>query len=165
LLVHALTAPVAGAAVDRWGPRPLLAVAGLGMAIGLPAPAIASELEVAVVGYGLGLGLAAAATWVATTVSGSVAFDRRRSAALGLLLAGPAAGGTLLAPALTALIEAQTPRVACAVLAALGSGVCAVATVLLPARPHGQEARPAPAHHRAARPEAPGLRRFYAARW
>ncbi|MGY1590926.1 MFS transporter [Geodermatophilus sp. SYSU D00708] len=163
LLVHAVTAPVAGAAVDRWGPRPLLAVAGLGTAIGLLAPAIASELEVAVVGYELGLGLAAAATWVATTVSVSAAFDRRRSAALGLLLAGPAAGGTLLAPALTALIQAQGPRVTCAVLAALGAGVCAVATVLLPDRPPGRGARTASASDRTSRSAAPGLRRFYAA--
>lgn len=160
LSVHSLAAPAAGRAMDRWGPRPLLATAAAGMAFGLLAPATASTVWVAVGGYGLGLGLASASTWVATTATVSAAFARRRPAALGLLTAGPAAGGVVLAPVMAVLAEERGPRFACAVLAALGVLVCAAGALLLGP---GRGAPPTVTGDTAVRLPERGLRGFYAA--
>ena len=154
LAVHSVVSPVAGRAVDRWGPRPLLGVAGAGMGLGLLAPATAPSVWVAVAGYGVGLGLASACAWGATTAVVCAAFDERRSAALGLLTAGPAAGGVVLAPAMTALTQAYGPRFTCATLAVLGVAACAVGAVQL-----GGRLRPAPVAAAGAVPQ-PGLRHF-----
>ncbi|MHA6779797.1 MFS transporter [Pseudonocardia saturnea] len=131
LAVHSLTARGAGRAVDRWGPRPALAVAAAGIGAGMLAPATATTTWVAVAGYGIGLGLASACTWVATTTVVSAAFTDRRAAALGLLAAGPAAGGVVIAPAAAALAVTGGPRVACAVLAVVGTAVCAAGALLI----------------------------------
>jgi MFS family permease len=131
LAVHSVAARGAGRAVDRWGPRPALAVAAAGMGAGLLAPALAPTTAVAVGGYGIGLGLASACTWVATTAVMSAAFQHRRAAALGLLAAGPAVGGMILAPAAAALAATSGPRIACAVLAVLGAAVCAAGALLI----------------------------------
>ena len=131
LSVHSVGARGVGWAMDRWGPRPLLAIAAAGMGVGLLAPAVAGTTWVAVAGYGLGLGLASACTWVATTATVSAAFDRRRAAALGLLTAGPAVGGVVLAPTMAVLCEARGPRFTCAVLAVVGVGTCITGAALI----------------------------------
>ena len=131
LAVHSLAARRAGRVLDRWGPRPLLVVAAAGIAVGPLAPATASTVGLAVAGYGVGVGLASACTWVATTGVVSATFHRRRSAALGLLTAGPAAGGVVLAPVMAALADTIGPRPTCVAVAALGVTACVTGAVLL----------------------------------
>lgn len=94
-------------------------------------PATATTTWVAVSGYGIGLGLASACTWVATSTVVSGTFEHRRAAALGLLAAGPAAGGVVIAPAAAALAATSGPRIACAVLALVGTAVCAAGALLI----------------------------------
>jgi MFS family permease len=105
------------------------------MAFGPLAPAAADSAWLAIAGYGLGVGLASACCWMATTGAVSAAVPGRRSAALGLLTAGPAAGGAVLAPTLTLLADAHGARMTCAVMAALGAVACATGAVLLDGRP------------------------------
>jgi MFS family permease len=148
LAVYSLTARRAGRVLDRWGPRPLLVVAAAGMAVGPLAPAAAPTVGFAVAGYGIGVGLASACTWVATTGVVSAAFQHRRAAALGLLTAGPAAGGVVLAPVMAALADAHGPRPTCVVVAALGFTACMTGAVVLgghraPAQSSGSNARAA----------------------
>lgn len=131
LAVHTAAARGVGRAVDRWGPHPALAVAAVGAGAGLLAPAAATTTWVAVGGYGIGLGLASACTWVATSTVVSGAFEHRRAAALGLLTAGPAAGGVVIAPAAAALATTTGPRIACAVLAVVGTAACAAGALLI----------------------------------
>jgi MFS family permease len=131
LAVHSLAARRAGRVLDRWGPRPLLVVAAAGIAVGPLAPATASTVGLAVAGYGVGVGLASACTWVATTGVVSATFHRRRTAALGLLTAGPAGGGVVLAPAMAALADTLGPRPTCVAVAALGVTACVTGAVLL----------------------------------
>jgi MFS family permease len=159
LAVHSLAARGAGRAVDRWGPRPALVVAAAGIGTGLLAPATATSTWVAVVGYGIGLGLASACTWVATTTVVSAAFTDRRAAALGLLAAGPAAGGMVLAPTAAALAATTGPRVACAVLALLGTAACGAGALLI--GDHRGPLRAVPAGEDAA--AGRDSRRFYTA--
>jgi MFS family permease len=131
LAVHSLAARRAGRVLDRWGPRPLLVVAAAGITVGPLAPAAASTVGFAVAGYGVGVGLASACTWVATTGVVSATFHRRRSAALGLLTAGPAAGGVVLAPVMATLADTIGPRPTCVAVAALGFTACVTGAVLL----------------------------------
>ncbi len=162
LAVHSVTARGAGRVVDRYGPRPALAVAATGTGIGLLAPATATTAWVAIGGYGIGLGVASACTWVATTAVVSAAFDQRRTVALGLLAAGPAAGGAVLAPASAVLATTVGPRAACGVLALLGTAVCSAGAMLI--RDHRASLRSAPAGG-GSLPETPerDLRSFHAA--
>lgn len=162
LSVHSVAARPAGRVLDRRGPRPLLLVAAAGMAFGPLATAAAGSTWVAVGGYGLGLGLASASTWVATTAVVTAAFERRRAAALGLLSAGPAAGGAVLAPVMAALAEARGPRFACVVVAVLGVLACGAGAAVV--RDHRPGGRP-PAGDGGPAPRAPmrGLRPFLAA--
>jgi MFS family permease len=156
LAVHSLVAPRIGLALDRWGPRPLLLHASAGMLLGLLAPAAAGNVRLAVVGYGAGVGLASACGWMAAAGAVSAAVPGRRSAALGLLLAGPAAGGAVLAPTLALLADTFGARVTCAVIAAFGAAACAAGAVSLGGR------RISPAVRDAGGP-APRLHRFLVA--
>ena len=155
LAVHTVAARHAGRALDRFGARPLLLVAGAGTAIGLLSPALAGSVPLAVVGYGLGLGLASACSWVATAAAVGAAFRGRGATGMGLLTAGPAAGGAVLAPTLTALTQAYGARPICLVLAVVGAVTCGAGALVLGG---GRGARPAP-------PSGPGpdLRRIAAA--
>ena len=164
LAVHSLAARRAGRVLDRSGPRPLLAVAAAGMAVGPLAPATASTVGLAVAGYGIGVGLASACTWVATTGVVSATFHRRRSAALGLLTAGPAAGGVVLAPVMAALADTIGPRPTCVAVAALGFTACVTGAVLLgghraPAQPTSGTGT-GPANTATANSPEPGSRGF-----
>src|SRR6185295_13243025 len=98
LAVHTLVARYAGRAADRFGPRPLLVAAACGMAVGLLTPALAAAPHAVIAGYGIGLGVASACTWVATATAVGTAFRGRAATAMGVLTAGPAAGGAVLAP-------------------------------------------------------------------
>jgi len=133
--VHSLVAPRVGRALDRWGPRPLLLLAAAGMTAGLLAPAVADGVWFAVAGYGAGVGMASACCWISATGAVSAAVPGRRSAALGLLTAGPAAGGAVLAPTLALLADAHGARATCAVMAAMGATACVAGAVLLGGRP------------------------------
>ncbi|HXV94368.1 MAG TPA: MFS transporter, partial [Pseudonocardia sp.] len=122
LLVHTAAAAPAGAAADRFGPRTVLAVAGTAMTVGLLATATAGDVRAAIAAYGLGMGLASAGAWVATTTAVSSWFDRRRAAAIGVLTAGAAVGGMVIAPAAAAVAAGTGPRAALVALATLGAG-------------------------------------------
>jgi hypothetical protein len=98
---------------------------------------------------------------VATTAAVSAAFAHRRSAALGLLTAGPAVGGVILAPASAALAAASGPRLACAVLAVLGATACAAGALLI--RDHRATLSPAAADPGATAGPGRDLRTFYVA--
>jgi MFS family permease len=131
LAVHSLAAREAGRVLDRWGPRPLLTVAAAGMAVGPLTLAAAPTVWLAIAGYGTGVGLASACAWVATTGVVSAEFHRHRSAALGLLTAGPAAGGAVLAPAMAALADTHGPRLTCVLIAMFGFTACLAGVLLL----------------------------------
>jgi MFS family permease len=157
LAVHSLVARTAGRVLDRSGPRPLLGLAAVGMAAGPSVAAAAPTVWPAVAGYGLGVGVASGCAWVAATGVVSAAFQRRRAAALGLLAAGPAAGGVVFAPVMAALADAHGPWWTCLAVAALGGATCAAGAVLLGGR---RVACPGPV---AAESGEPAPRRFLGA--
>jgi MFS family permease len=131
LAVHTIAARHAGRALDRFGPRPLLLVTAVAIAFGLLSPALAGSVPMAVAGYGIGLGLASACGWVATAATVGSAFRGRGAIGMGLLTAGPAVGGAILAPTLTVLAESHGARSTCLALAAVGAVTCGAGALVL----------------------------------
>jgi MFS family permease len=142
LAVHTFVARYAGRAADRFGPRPLLVAAACGMAVGLLTPALAAAPHAVIAGYGIGLGVASACTWVATATAVGTAFRGRAATAMGVLTAGPAAGGAVLAPTLTVLAPTFGVRPTCGLLALLGVLACGACAVVLRDHPLPSDSLP-----------------------
>ena len=117
-------------ASDRFGPRRVLLVGAAALGIGLVVTSQAGSLLVALVGYGLGVGIGVACAYVPMVALVGGWFERRRTLALGVAVAGIGVGTLALPPATAALIEEIGWRDTYLVLAALGVAtllVCAVA--------------------------------------
>ena len=135
---------LSGAAGDRFGPRRVLLVGAAAMALGLVVTARAGSLGVALVAYGLGVGIAVACAYVPMVALVGAWFERRRTLALGVAVAGIGIGTLTLPPATAALIEAIGWRDSYLVLAAVGVAtlvICAFATAPAPRAEGGGSAR------------------------
>ena len=135
---------LSGAAGDRFGPRRVLLVGAAAMALGLVVTARAGSLGVALVAYGLGVGIAVACAYVPMVALVGAWFERRRTLALGVAVAGIGIGTLMLPPATAALIEAIGWRDSYLVLAAVGVAtlvICAFATAPAPRAEGGGSAR------------------------
>ena len=150
---------VSGAALDRFGPRRVLLAGSGALALGLVATARAGSLGVALVAYGLGVGIAVACAYVPMVALVGGWFERRRTLALGVAVAGIGLGTLVLPPATAALIEAIGWRDSYLVLAAAGVltlVACAYAVAPAPRRDDAGDARIGEALR------DPGYRRLYA---
>ncbi len=120
LVVMATVAPFAGNAVDRRGPRALLAVGLIAIGAGLAIVAASSAAALYLVGFGfvaaLGFG-GVASHVVATAVSGSVT-AARRGLAVGIATSGSTAGQLVIVPLLALLLATAGWRLLFAGLAA-----------------------------------------------
>jgi MFS family permease len=125
---------IAGAAGDRFGQRPVLLVGAVAMGAGLVVTAGADSLGVALAAYGLGVGIGVACAYVPMVALVGAWFERRRTLALGVAVAGIGLGTLTIPPATAALIEATGWRDSYLVLAAIGVGVLALCA-LAAARP------------------------------
>jgi MFS family permease len=128
---------VSGAASDRFGPRRVLLVGAVALGLGLVATARAESLGVALAAYGLGVGIGVACAYVPMVALVGAWFERRRTLALGVAVAGIGIGTLTIPPATAALIEAVGWRDSYLVLAAVGAGalvLCALAAARPPAR-------------------------------
>jgi len=127
---------VSGAAGDRFGQRRVLLVGAAAFGLGLVATARAGSLGVALAAYGLGVGIGVACAYVPMVALVGAWFERRRTLALGVAVAGIGVGTLVIPPASAALIEAVGWRDAYLVLAAVGVaalGLCALAAAPAPA--------------------------------
>ena len=127
---------VSGAAGDRFGQRRVLLVGAAAFGLGLVATARAGSLGVALAAYGLGVGIGVACAYVPMVALVGAWFERRRTLALGVAVAGIGVGTLVIPPATAALIEAVGWRDAYLVLAAVGVaalGLCALAAAPPPA--------------------------------
>lgn len=135
--LYFLLGALSGIAVDRFGPRPVLLVGAAVMGSGLLLTSRASSIEVGYVTYGLGVGVGVACGYVPMVAVVGGWFDRRRSAALGIAVAGIGLGTVIVVPVAAALIEAHGWRTSYVVFAAASAGMLVVAAVLAerPPRP------------------------------
>jgi MFS family permease len=127
---------LSGAAADRWGPRRVLLTGAAAFGLGLVATASAGSLAVALVAYGLGVGIGVACAYVPMVALVGGWFERRRTLALGVAVAGVGIGTLTVPPATAALIESAGWRDAYLVQGLAATAVLAVCALLVrPAPP------------------------------
>jgi MFS family permease len=97
---------VSGKAADRFGPRPVMLVGAAALGIGLIATSRVESIWWGYVTYGIGAGTAVACGYVPMVATVGGWFERRRTLALGIAVAGIGAGTLACAPLANALIGA-----------------------------------------------------------
>lgn len=129
-----LLGAVSGRAVDRFGPRPVLLTGAAVMGTGLLLTSRVDSIEVGYVTYGIGVGVGVACGYVPMVAVVGGWFERRRSAALGLAVAGIGLGTVVVAPLAAALIDRLGWRTTYVVFA-VGSAALLVLAAALAERP------------------------------
>ncbi len=127
---------VSGAASDRFGPRRVLLVGAAALGLGLLVTSQAGSLGVALAAYGVGVGVGVACAYVPMVALVGAWFERRRTLALGVAVAGIGIGTLTIPPATAALIGEVGWRDSYLVLAAAGTValvLCALAAAPAPA--------------------------------
>lgn len=139
MFVFALTAPFAGMALDRYGPRLVFGAGVVLMAAGLWLSSRADSLNDLLLGYGLigGFGLGITGLGPVASVIAGWTDPARRGRAIGIAFAGTGVGSLVFVPLANLLIEQFAWRNAYLVLAL----ICAV--VLLPLMVIGLKRPPA----------------------
>lgn len=152
MLVFAGTAPLAGIALDRWGPRPVFALGVCLMTAGLWLSSRATSLNDLLLSYGVieGIGLGITGLGPVASVVAGWTPPARRGRALGIAFAGTGLGSLLFVPLANLLIDSFGWRGAYSVL----SLVCLL--VLLPLMAVGLSRPPASLSHQGHR-HAPRL--------
>jgi MFS family permease len=125
-----LLGAVSGLAVDRFGPRPVLLVGATVMGAGLLLTSRTSSIEVGYLTYGVGVGIGVACGYVPMVAVVGGWFDRRRSAALGVSVAGIGLGTVIVVPVAAALIDAHGWRTTYVTFAAGSTGLLLLAAAL-----------------------------------
>ena len=131
---------IAGAAGDRFGQRRVLLVGAVALGAGLVVTARAASLGIALAAYGLGVGIGVACAYVPMVALVGAWFERRRTLALGVAVAGIGIGTLTIPPATAALIEQAGWRDSYLVLAAVGVGVLALCALAAAPAPVGERA-------------------------
>jgi MFS family permease len=126
-----------GRAVDRWGPRPILAIGAAALCLGLLATSRVDSLGAGYVTYGAGVGIAAACGYVPMVALVGGWFEHKRALAVGLAVAGIGVGTMVLSPLAAALIDRYGWRDTY-VLYAVGGAVILVLCIPLVDHPPGR---------------------------
>ncbi len=126
-----------GPAVDRFGPRPVLLTGAAVMGTGLLATSRVQSIELGYVSYGLGVGIGVACGYVPMVAMVGGWFDRRRSAALGVAVAGIGLGTVVASPLAASLIDRIGWRTTYVAYAVVATSILVLAAVLAerPPRP------------------------------
>ncbi|MGH1504362.1 MAG: MFS transporter [Acidimicrobiales bacterium] len=124
-----LLAPLTGRLADRVGPRPVLWLGAASLFIGLLATSRTPNLVLGYVTYGVGTGLAIACGYVPMVATVGGWFDRHRTLAMGVAVAGIGLGTLVGSPVSARLIEALGWRDTFALYAVVGAGLLLVASI------------------------------------
>ena len=134
---------VTGRVSDRYGPRVVLAIGAVALASGLVITSRVDSLALGYLTYGAGAGIAAACGYVPMVAVVGGWFDKKRSVAVGISVAGIGVGTLVLSPLAARLIDAYGWRTTY-VIYGLGGGAVLLLCILLVDRPPGLEG-PTPA--------------------
>ncbi|MCY3864368.1 MAG: MFS transporter [Chloroflexi bacterium] len=107
MLVFAGTAPLAGIALDRWGPRPVFGVGVCLMAFGLGLSSRVTSLADLLLSYGVveGIGLGITGLGPVASVVAGWTTPAQRGRALGIAFAGTGLGSLIFVPLANLLID------------------------------------------------------------
>jgi MFS family permease len=120
---------VSGKAADRFGPRPVMLVAAAVLGVGLLLTSRVHSIWLGYITYGVGVGIAVACAYVPMVATVGAWFLRRRTAALGVAVAGIGVGTLVVAPISERLIDAYGWRTAYVVLGIGGAALLLVASL------------------------------------
>ncbi len=120
---------LSGRIADRLGPRPVIVAGAVALGVGLLATSRVSSIWLGYVTYGVGVGTAVACAYVPMVATVGGWFARRRTAALGVSVAGIGMGTLVMAPVSESLIDHYGWRTAYVVLAVGGSGLLLLASL------------------------------------
>ncbi|MDQ3468873.1 MAG: MFS transporter [Actinomycetota bacterium] len=120
---------VAGRAADRFGPRPVLVVGAVALGVGLLTTSRVESIWVGYVTYGALVGTAVACAYVPMVATVGGWFVTRRTAALGVAVAGIGTGTLVVVPLSERLIAAYGWRTAYVVLGVGGTLLLFVASL------------------------------------
>jgi len=135
-LVFYMLGPFTGRFSDRFGPQHITAVGALAMGAGLIGTAFIGDVWTGCLVYGLGVGVGAACAHIPTFANVGGWFDRWRTRALGIAVAGTGCGMLVVPPVAAILIGAvgwRQANIVLGVLSALVLGLCALAVRPAPA--------------------------------
>jgi MFS family permease len=118
-----------GKAADRFGPRPLLVIAAVMLFASLLLTSRVTSIWLGYITYGGGVGIAVACAYVPMVATVGGWFARRRTAALGVAVAGIGVGTLVVAPLSERLIDSFGWRTAYVVLGIGGAALLLVAGV------------------------------------
>lgn len=120
-LVWGFAQPFAGAAADRYGPGPVVAVGAGFLFAGLALAAIAPSSVGLILGIGIlfGIGISCTSFGVVLTAVGKLALPEKRSTAMGLASAGGSLGQVALVPVAQDVLYGWGPATAFFALATL----------------------------------------------
>lgn len=135
--VYFIAGSVSGWAVDRVGPRKVLLAGAALMAAGLLATSRVNALWQGYLTYGLGVGLGVACGYVPMLAVIGGWFERRRSTALGIAVAGIGLGTLTVAPVAAAAINAHGWRKTYVAFAGASASLLLIAAALS-SKPPGQ---------------------------
>jgi len=119
-----------GRAVDRFGPRPVMAAGAFFFVIGLMVTSHANSIVVGYFAYGGGAGMAAACAYIPMVATVGGWFDRRRATAVGVSVAGIGVGTLVMNPLVTWMLDIYTWRTTFRIVAAAG-GLLLLACIAL----------------------------------
>ncbi len=118
-----------GKAADRYGPRPVLIAGALLLGSGLLITSRVDSIWVGYLSYGLLVGSAVGCAYVPMVATVGGWFVRRRTAALGIAVAGIGVGTLVIAPLSERLIDAHGWRTAYVVLGIGGTAALLLASL------------------------------------
>jgi MFS family permease len=125
---------VTGRWCDRAGPRPVLLAGAAAMFTGLMITSVAGSLWLGLASYSIGVGIAVACGYVPMVAVVGGWFERRRTLALGVAVAGIGMGTLVMAPVASWLIDGHGWRVAYRIYA-VGATVLFLACAAVSSRP------------------------------
>ncbi len=120
---------VSGKAADRFGPRPVLVVAAVVLGVALLLTSRVTSIWMGYLTYGVGVGIAVACAYVPMVAAVGAWFVQRRTAALGVAVAGIGVGTLVVAPLSERLIDAYGWRTSYLVLGLGGAALLLVASL------------------------------------
>ncbi len=150
MFVGNLFGAAAGYLADRFGPRPLLALASIAAGAGLVLTARIDRLWMGYLTYGVCIGIAAGSIFIPMVATVSGWFQRRRNAAIGLTVSGIGCGTLFVVPLIGVLIHRWGWRTTYFVLGIVSAALLALCAAIIqrppapPIRTHtrlGQVAR------------------------